>query len=140
MLSMDHSSNAWAATNADHSLTTYSALYQWRTIVYNMMIGQFMGLPGLLNSANQSSQLPCSSGEKWTVEMLGNTIKFDHGYGRDSPAIGHFLRLLAALDSPDQRRFLRFVTGSPRLPPGGLAALQVPLRTPFCSILSVYVA
>ena len=59
--------------------------------------------------------------------MLGNTIKFDHGYGRDSPAVGHFLRLLAALDSPDQRRFLRFVTGSPRLPPGGLAALQVPL-------------
>jgi HECT-domain (ubiquitin-transferase) len=58
--------------------------------------------------------------------MLGNTIKFDHGYGRDSPAVGHFLRLLAALDSPDQRRFLRFVTGSPRLPPGGLAALQVP--------------
>jgi E3 ubiquitin-protein ligase TRIP12 len=66
----------------------------------------------------------CGTGEKWTVEMLGNTIKFDHGYGRDSPAVGHFLRLLAALDSPDQRRFLRFVTGSPRLPPGGLAALQ----------------
>jgi E3 ubiquitin-protein ligase TRIP12 len=58
--------------------------------------------------------------------MLGNTIKFDHGYSRDSPTVGHFLRLLAALDSPDQRRFLRFVTGSPRLPPGGLAALQVP--------------
>ncbi len=57
--------------------------------------------------------------------MLGNTIKFDHGYGRDSAVIAHFLRLLAALDSPDQRRFLRFVTGSPRLPPGGLAALQV---------------
>ena len=64
-------------------------------------------------------------GEKWTVEMLGNTIKFDHGYGRDSAVIGHFLRLLAGLDSPDQRRFLRFVTGSPRLPPGGLASLQV---------------
>lgn len=26
--------------------------------------------------------------------------------------------------SPDTRRFLRFVTGTPRLPPGGLAALQ----------------
>lgn len=59
--------------------------------------------------------------------MLGNTVKFDHGYSRDSTVITHFLRLLAALDSPDQRRFLRFVTGSPRLPPGGLVALQVPV-------------
>jgi hypothetical protein len=28
------------------------------------------------------------------------------------------------MDGVEQRRFLRFVTGSPRLPPGGLAALQ----------------
>lgn len=32
--------------------------------------------------------------------------------------------MLTELDAVDQRRFLRFVTGSPRLPPGGLAALQ----------------
>ena len=32
--------------------------------------------------------------------------------------------MLAELDAVDQRRFLRFVTGCPRLPPGGLAALQ----------------
>jgi E3 ubiquitin-protein ligase TRIP12 len=28
------------------------------------------------------------------------------------------------MDTVEQRAFLRFVTGSPRLPPGGLAALQ----------------
>lgn len=76
------------------------------------------------------------AGEKWTVEMLGNTIKFDHGYGRESAVIGHFLRLLASLDSPDQRRFLRFVTGSPRLPPGGLAALQVSFYTAHWNLTS----
>ena len=32
--------------------------------------------------------------------------------------------MLSELDGADQRRFLRFVTGCPRLPPGGLAALQ----------------
>ena len=36
----------------------------------------------------------------------------------------HFLETLADLDAADKRRFLRFVTGSPALPPGGLAALQ----------------
>ena len=36
----------------------------------------------------------------------------------------HLLEILSELDAADQRRFLRFVTGSPRLPPGGIAALQ----------------
>ena len=38
--------------------------------------------------------------------------------------MGYFLSVLAELDTADKRRFLRFVTGSPALPPGGLAALQ----------------
>jgi E3 ubiquitin-protein ligase TRIP12 len=36
----------------------------------------------------------------------------------------HLLEILSELDTSDQRRFLRFVTGCPRLPPGGIAALQ----------------
>jgi E3 ubiquitin-protein ligase TRIP12 len=32
--------------------------------------------------------------------------------------------VLVELDPVEQRRFLRFVTGTPRLPPGGLASLQ----------------
>lgn len=36
----------------------------------------------------------------------------------------HLLEILSELDPSDQRRFLRFVTGCPRLPPGGIAALQ----------------
>lgn len=31
---------------------------------------------------------------------------------------------MSELDAADQRAFLRFVTGCPRLPPGGLTALQ----------------
>ena len=66
----------------------------------------------------------CGTGEKWTVEALTDTIKFDHGYTASSTAIGYFLDILTELDAADQRRFLRFVTGSPRLPPGGIAALH----------------
>jgi HECT-domain (ubiquitin-transferase) len=36
----------------------------------------------------------------------------------------HLLEVLSELDTADQRRFLRFITGCPRLPPGGIAALQ----------------
>ena len=66
----------------------------------------------------------CGTGEKWTVETLTDTIKFDHGYTATSTAVGFFLDILTELDAADQRRFLRFVTGSPRLPPGGIAALH----------------
>lgn len=66
----------------------------------------------------------CGTGEKWSVEALTDTIKFDHGYTATSTAISFFLDILTELDAADQRRFLRFVTGSPRLPPGGIAALH----------------
>lgn len=127
--------------------------------------------------------LLCGTCESWTVEMLADIIKFDHGwacnlqcdrpagtltsciclpssayrwgyhqigsddldirhgafggvfrcwtnicglsrYTNGSTAVQHFLETLTELDSADQRRFLRFVTGSPSLPPGGVAALQ----------------
>lgn len=66
----------------------------------------------------------CGSGEKWTIDKLSTVIKFDHGYTRSSPPVIALLEVLAELETVDQRRFLRFVTGSPRLPAGGLAALQ----------------
>ena len=66
----------------------------------------------------------CGTGETWTVGGLADTIKFDHGYTANSTAIKFFLQVLTELDAADQRRFLRFVTGTPRLPPGGIAALQ----------------
>jgi len=68
--------------------------------------------------------LLCGSGERWSVQGLADSIKFDHGYMPSSPVVRCFLEVLAELDAADQRRFLRFVTGCPRLPPGGIASLQ----------------
>jgi hypothetical protein len=59
-----------------------------------------------------------ASGQSLTGAMLACS------YTSESTAIRHFLEVISELDSSDQRRFLRFVTGSPRLPPGGIAALQ----------------
>jgi len=66
----------------------------------------------------------CGTGEAWTAEGLSAVIKFDHGYNATSAPIIALLEVLAELDAVDQRRFLRFVTGTPRLPPGGVASLQ----------------
>ncbi|GLI65665.1 hypothetical protein VaNZ11_009269, partial [Volvox africanus] len=68
--------------------------------------------------------LLCGSGERWTLQVLAEGIKFDHGYTANSPPVRFLLEILSELDAADQRAFLRFVTGCPRLPPGGLTALQ----------------
>lgn len=66
----------------------------------------------------------CGTGESWTIDGLSSVIKFDHGYTASHPVVKALLEVLVELDPVDQRRFLRFVTGTPRLPAGGLGALQ----------------
>ncbi|KXZ47851.1 hypothetical protein GPECTOR_32g463 [Gonium pectorale] len=68
--------------------------------------------------------LLCGSGERWTMQVLSEAIKFDHGYTASSQPVRFLLEILSELDTADQRAFLRFVTGCPRLPPGGLPALH----------------
>lgn len=75
--------------------------------------------------------LICGQGEQWSPEMLVEAIHFDHGYSAQSPPIRNFCEILSSFSSDQQRAFMRFVTGAPRLPPGGLAALQ-PRLTVVC--------
>jgi len=73
--------------------------------------------------AAELETLLCGTPERWDPELLAEVIKFDHGYNATSIHMRNLLEVLSELDAEDQRRFLRFVTGAPRLPPGGLAAL-----------------
>jgi hypothetical protein len=66
-------------------------------------------------------------GEVWSPAFLLATIKCDHGYTNQSRSVRHFVDVLCELSQAEQRTLLRFVTGSPRLPPGGLTALRPPL-------------
>jgi E3 ubiquitin-protein ligase TRIP12 len=63
-------------------------------------------------------------GEVWTRDLLLSNIKCDHGYTSSSRSVQHFMDVLCDMSPAEQRSLLRFVTGSPRLPPGGLAALR----------------
>ncbi|CAL0334195.1 unnamed protein product [Lupinus luteus] len=68
--------------------------------------------------------LLCGRREMWKAETLVDHIKFDHGYTAKSPAIVNLLEIMGEFTPEQQRSFCQFVTGAPRLPPGGLAVLN----------------
>ena len=43
----------------------------------------------------------------------------NHGYSHDSRAVQFLFEVLSTYNSTEQRQFVQFVTGSPRLPVGG---------------------
>lgn len=45
--------------------------------------------------------------------------KTDHGYHENSRAVKYLLEVLTELNTDERRKFLLWVTGSPRLPIGG---------------------
>ncbi|KAJ7978615.1 E3 ubiquitin-protein ligase UPL3-like [Quillaja saponaria] len=74
--------------------------------------------------------LLCGRRELWEAETLADHIKFDHGYTAKSPAIVYLLEIMGEFTTEQQRSFCQFVTGAPRLPPGGLAGAEP--KTDYC--------
>nr|CAD1844208.1 unnamed protein product [Ananas comosus var. bracteatus] len=75
-------------------------------------------------SPHELDYLICGRRELWEAETLVDHIKFDHGYTAKSPAIVNLLEIMGEFTPEQQHAFCQFVTGAPRLPPGGLAALN----------------
>ncbi|KAK9129435.1 hypothetical protein Sjap_009922 [Stephania japonica] len=75
-------------------------------------------------SPDELDYLLCGRRELWEVDTLVDHIKFDHGYTAKSPAIINLLEIMGEFTPEQQRAFCQFVTGAPRLPPGGLAVLN----------------
>ncbi|KAL0280843.1 UNVERIFIED_CONTAM: hypothetical protein PYX00_002014 [Menopon gallinae] len=71
----------------------------------------------------------CGSGQQmgWDVKTLSECFRPDHGYTLDSKAIRFLFEVLSNYNATEQRLFLQFVTGSPRLPVGGFKSLSPPL-------------
>ncbi|XP_011183949.2 E3 ubiquitin-protein ligase TRIP12 isoform X2 [Zeugodacus cucurbitae] len=69
----------------------------------------------------------CGSGatnyQRWEVKMLQDCCRTDHGFTQDSQAIQYLYDILSTYNRDEQRLFLQFVTGSPRLPTGGFKSL-----------------
>ncbi|XP_045486330.1 E3 ubiquitin-protein ligase TRIP12 isoform X3 [Pieris rapae] len=65
--------------------------------------------------------------QRWEPRMLAECIRPDHGFNAESRAIRMLIDILASYNREEQRLFLQFVTGSPRLPTGGFKSLNPPL-------------
>jgi len=64
---------------------------------------------------------------RWEVTNLNEACKPDHGYNTESRSIRMLYEVMSEYNREEQRRFLQFVTGCPRLPVGGFKALSPPL-------------
>ncbi|XXG81111.1 hypothetical protein AAC387_Pa09g1820 [Persea americana] len=73
---------------------------------------------------DEIERLLCGEQETWVYGELLDHIIFDHGYTASSPPISNLLEIIQEFRCDERRAFLLFVTGAPRLPPGGLAALN----------------
>ncbi|CAF5184848.1 unnamed protein product, partial [Rotaria sp. Silwood1] len=65
-------------------------------------------------------QVFCGSGstDLWDLKVLIESTRCDHGYNINSRAVKWLFDIMINFDIDEQRAFLQFVTGSPRLPVG----------------------
>jgi len=75
-------------------------------------------------SVDELGMLFGSADEDWSPETLGEAMKADHGFTMDSQPVRDLITIMNEYDKPARRRFLQFITGSPRLPIGGFRGLH----------------
>ncbi|XP_024080422.1 E3 ubiquitin-protein ligase TRIP12 isoform X4 [Cimex lectularius] len=69
----------------------------------------------------------CGSSTSWELSSIVESCRPDHGYNPTSRAIKFLFEILSAYGPEEQRDFIQFITGSPRLPVGGFKSLTPPL-------------
>lgn len=62
------------------------------------------------------------------LHELQRVARYDGGFDETTPAVRWFWATVLAFDEARKRQFLQFVTGSERVPAGGLAALSPPFQ------------
>lgn len=70
-----------------------------------------------------SSESDDSTERNWDPAVVERSIVCKHGYDTLSPQVSWLLKGISELSKDDKRLFMRFITGSPRLPLGGFKAL-----------------
>lgn len=72
-------------------------------------------------SSDELEVLMCGSGSEqdWSKEAILEAANYTHGFSSSSRVSGWFATLLSQFDEEWRRKFLRFATGAPRLPPRG---------------------
>lgn len=59
-----------------------------------------------------------------------DSIKADHGYNMDSRSVRNLLQTMSEMTINQRRDFLQFITGSPKLPIGGMFNILNPVCIP----------
>ncbi|KAL5111802.1 E3 ubiquitin-protein ligase hecd-1 [Taenia crassiceps] len=80
--------------------------------------------PDEMNQLISGDTLP----DKWSYEELLATLEPVAGYTRQSTGYLMLLEVLSNLTEPERKRFVKFVTGSPNLPPGGFRNLYPTIK------------
>lgn len=75
-------------------------------------------------SVSEVEILICGEHKQLSLQALKQHTKADHGFTLQSTAIQILFEIVDEMDAAAQRRFIMFITGSPRLPVGGLANLN----------------
>mmetsp|Transcript_39168 Transcript_39168/g.37527 ORF Transcript_39168/g.37527 Transcript_39168/m.37527 type:complete len:140 (+) Transcript_39168:1099-1518(+) len=80
------------------------------------------------SSAGELEEMICGANvndDEWTnVQALSEFIIPAHGYHHKSHEYLDFLKFLTTLNKDERKKFLKFATGSSRLPRGGFEALD----------------
>lgn len=76
------------------------------------------------NTAELDALVNGDKEQPFTMDMLREHVKCDHGFTQNSHAVKLLFEVLCEFTPAEQRDFVMFVTGAPRLPVGGLAALH----------------
>lgn len=58
--------------------------------------------------------------EDWSQETLQDALRADHGFSMEAKPVKELLDIMHHFSDAEKRLFLRFATGSPRLPVGGM--------------------
>mmetsp|Transcript_18004 Transcript_18004/g.26978 ORF Transcript_18004/g.26978 Transcript_18004/m.26978 type:complete len:1896 (+) Transcript_18004:97-5784(+) len=82
-----------------------------------------------LSSKDQAEIIFGDKGRSWdfSVSTLMKYVKCSQGYSLESQAIRFLFQILSQMDGKCQRKFIRFLTGCPRLPAGQLSSLRPPV-------------
>ncbi|SGZ49779.1 CIC11C00000002627 [Sungouiella intermedia] len=75
-------------------------------------------------SPNELGDIFGSSEEDWSIDTLVDAMRANHGYSSDSKAIHYLVVVLNGFSETNRRKFLQFLTGSPKLPIGGFKAIR----------------
>ena len=120
----------------------YKALVEKKTIDIPDIIGEFRRALSTivswetLNVFSPEEITTLISGQNTTVtrEELEAYVEVSHGYTRESPQIGMLFDTILEMTEQERGSLFKFITGSSKLPVGGLKALNprltIALRTP----------